>query len=78
MSAPMKRWLIGAANALASGLFATGGAQYAGASLKQTIIIAIFAGVGSFGKWMVQHPLPDPEDTPTPQPKPAPIPIKEK
>lgn len=75
MSAPMKAWLVGLANAGISSLASALASVAAGATMKQTAMIAGTALVVSAVKWIAQHPIPAPED---PQPKPAPIPIKEK
>lgn len=58
MSAPIKAWLIGLANAGISGLAVTIGTQVAGTTMKQTLIADGFAIVISLSKWIFQHPIP--------------------
>lgn len=58
MSAPLKAWLIGLANAGISGLAVTIGTQVAGTTMKQTLIADGFAVVISLAKWIFQHPIP--------------------
>lgn len=54
----MKAWLIGAVNAILSGTFAAVGSSLAGLTLKQGVIVVGTAAIGSFAKWMAQHPIP--------------------
>jgi hypothetical protein len=58
MSAPMKSWLIGALNAIVSGVTSGGIAGGIGVGWKHSVLIAGGSALVSFGKWVAQHPLP--------------------
>lgn len=58
MSETWKQWLTGAANAVLSALTSGGVAGYVGVGWKKALLIAGGSAVVSFGKWLVQHPLP--------------------
>jgi hypothetical protein len=55
---PWKRWFIGAANALISGVTSGGMAQFVGVGAKKSLIIAGGSAFVSFCKYFAQHPLP--------------------
>lgn len=58
MSAPMKSWLIGLANAGVSALAGGLGGLTAGTSGKQALLIAAISASVSIVKWVAQHPIP--------------------
>jgi len=58
MSAPMKAYLIGAANAAISGLAAGGLSFGVGVDWKHSLVVAIGSAGVSLIKWFSQHPIP--------------------
>ncbi len=58
MSPTFKAWLIAAANVVLSGAATAAGSFVAGTTFKQGLVIVSAAVVMSFGKWLLQHPIP--------------------
>jgi hypothetical protein len=53
-----KAWLVGAANALVSGLASGVAGGLLGVGFKHAIEIAGVSAIVSLAKWVLQHPLP--------------------
>lgn len=58
MSPTWKQWLIGAANAVISGLTSGGISFGLGVPWQKTMIIVAGSALVSIGKWIAQHPIP--------------------
>jgi hypothetical protein len=58
MSATLKGWLIGIANAAISGVASGGAANLIGVGWQKAVAIAGTSAVVSIAKWIIQHPIP--------------------
>lgn len=58
MSAQMKSWLIGSANAAISGLAAGSAGMAVGIGFKKSAIVLGVSAAVSLVKWLAQHPIP--------------------